>query len=427
MKANSYDLIVVGGGIAGWWTAVSAKAGNPDLRVLVIRGEGPVTYSAPSLPDVISGHIPPEKAVIAREKDFRERGIELLSNTRVIGADADAKRITTDGGGQYAYRWLVLATGSQPIRPRRIPGTDLPGNYVLKTLEDAEFLALAKVRRAVVVGSGAIGLESASALKERGVEEVTLVEALDWLNPKSFDVQASGYMRAALERAGVRVLTGEGITSVTGQGRVEAVRTSQREIPCELVLWGVGMRPVTDLAVSMGAALGNYGGIRVDERMRTSLPDVYAAGDCTEPYDLFFKENRPNMLWRTATEQGMLIGGLLSGREPDGAYEGARLLFLTYVGESPACAYGYTEGMLKGRRYTVLEDSRERTYRKVLIRNRRIAGFQMVGTLEGANELYAWMVKGAPVERNFSRDASAVPLKNLALSAYLSQIPPRIL
>lgn len=418
-----YDLIVVGGGIAGYHTAFSARDADPGMKILVISAETTPTYSAPSLPDYVSGHIPREKVFVAREEDFEARRIELRLNQRVTSADPEAKTLTTEKGEVLAYRRLVLATGSVPIRLRRMPGTSLPGNHVLRTVADAEALASAPAKRAVVVGTGAIGLEGASALRERGVEEVTLVEALEWINPKCFDRRASDYMTAELERIGVRVLLGEGIVSVEGNDRVSGVRTAKRAIPCDLVLWGIGMRPVVDLAVSMGAALGEHGGIRIDAQMRTSLPDVYAVGDCTEPYDLFYRKNMPNMLWRTATEQGMLLGSLLGGGQAED-YEGAKLLFLTYVGDAPACACGYPESALKGQRYTVLEDCGPGGYRKVLLQRRRIVGFQMVNTLEGANELYAQMLKGEPVElaAGLERDPVRFPLKSVALSAYLARM-----
>lgn len=159
---------------------------------------------------------------------MRRGGSSWRLNQRVTSADPEAKTLTTEKGEVLAYRRLVLATGSVPIRLRRMPGTSLPGNHVLRTVADAEALASAPAKRAVVVGTGAIGLEGASALRERGVEEVTLVEALEWINPKCFDRRASDYMTAELERIGVRVLLGEGIVSVEGNDGVSGVRTAKR-------------------------------------------------------------------------------------------------------------------------------------------------------------------------------------------------------
>ncbi len=423
--SQQYDLIVVGGGIAGYHTALSARETNPDLRVLILSADRETTCSAPCLPDYIAGHIPRKNVFVAREETFREKGIHLSLGERVVSADPEKHTVTTDRERTLRYGALVLATGSEPIRLRRMEGTALPGNHVLKRVTDADALAKAPARRAVVVGTGAIGLEGASSLKERGVEEVTLVEALEWINPKCFDRAASDYMKKAFADIGVHVLTGEAITAVEGVDRVTGVRTEKRSIPCDLVLWGIGMRPVTDLAASMGVCLSKSGGIEVDAFMRTNLPDVYAVGDCTEPYDEFYQRPMANMLWRTATEQGTFVGTYLAGGDvPEEGYEGGKLLFLTYVGDAPACSYGYTEGALKGKRYTVLEDRQEDSYRKVLLQNHKIVGFQMVNTLEGANELYAQIRKGATVDLKGTDREEFIrfPEKYFAMSAYLRQM-----
>ena len=423
--SKMYDLIIVGSGISSYHTALSARNANADMSILIVSAETDVTYSAPSLPDYISGHITRDKVFVAQKETFTEKGIDLCMGERVTAGDAEKKLLTTDKGNSFTYDKLVLATGSVPIQLRRMQGTSLPGNHVLKTVDDADALATAQVKKAVVVGSGAIGLEGASSLKERGVEDVTLVEALPWLNPKSFDKKASDYMVASLEEIGIKVVTGEAITSVEGTDCVTGVHTEKGFYPCELVLWGIGMRPITDLAASMGVELGSFGGVKVDSLMRTNLKDVYAVGDCTEPYDLFFRKEMPNMLWRTATEQGMLVGEMIAtGEEPEEGYEGAKLLFLTYVGEAVACAYGHTEGSLQGQKYTVLEDCQKHTYRKVILQKNKIVGFQMVNTLEGANELYAQMLKDAPVDMKAvdKNDFIRTPQKYLSLNEYLRQM-----
>ena len=121
----------------------------------------------------------------------------------------------------------------------------------------------------------------------------------------------------------------------------------------------------------------------------------------------------------------MLLGEMLAtGEEPEEGYEGAKLLFLTYVGEAVACAYGHTEGSLQGKKYTVLEDCQKDTYRKVILQKNKIVGFQMVNTLEGANELYAQMLKDAPVDLKGvdKNDFIRTPQKYLSLNGYLRQM-----
>lgn len=153
-----------------------------------------------------------------------------------MAIDPAAKLVTTKSGEQFQYGKLILATGSFAVRLRRMPGTNLPGNFVMRTLDDVDAIAAYPAKQAVVVGSGAIGLEGALALKQRGYEQVTVVEALEWLSMKSFDKPTSDRVTAALHRHGIQVYAREGVQQVEGDTRVRAVRTAKRTIDQHLGL-----------------------------------------------------------------------------------------------------------------------------------------------------------------------------------------------
>lgn len=421
MAEQYYDLIVVGNGVAGCSAAFTARKYSPGLSVLMF-GEEPYTeYAAGALPDYLSGHLTFDEVLIRRAEDYEESEIELHREERVVSFDAAAKTVETSLGASYGYGKLVLATGSTPVRLLKMEGTSLPGNFVLKSIKDVEDMAGHVGKRAVVVGSGAIGLEGALALKERGVQQVTVVELLDWLTMKSIDRATAGLVERELGAMGIETLTGENVLSVQGKDRVTGVVTSRREIPCDMVLWAVGVRPVTGLAVSGGAALGTTGGILVDGFMRTSLPDVYACGDCTESVDCIRRVPVLNLLWESAARQGMTAGCHCAGIEKE--FTGSSVVLLTYIGEKPLIAFGFTEKDLEGSEYQVLEEKNDRYYRRILVQGSVIKGVQMFNTMEGAGSLLAQVQKGTPIDETLPEqgDTGRYPAIQASFTAWWKQ------
>jgi NADPH-dependent 2,4-dienoyl-CoA reductase/sulfur reductase-like enzyme/rhodanese-related sulfurtransferase len=216
------------------------------------------------------------------------------------------------------YDKLVLATGARPVIPP-IPGTKLPGVFVVSSLHDAKAIkdriSRGLVENAVVIGGGAIGLEMAEALTDLWGIETTLVEMMDQLVPTAFGRDMALVMKNQMEGKGVRVLLRERVMEILGNETdgIRAIVTDQREIPCDLVVLAVGVKPYTDLAGDAGLAVGRSGGILVDQRMRTSDPDIFAGGDCVEILHLVSGEYIPMPLGSLANRQGRVIGTNLAG------------------------------------------------------------------------------------------------------------------
>ena len=355
-------------------------------------------------------------------ESYAQHGIQVRLNDEAVEIRPEEHLVLTASGAEYMYGKLIVATGSFPIQLRRMKGTSLPGNFVLKTIDDVEAMVVYPGKQAVVVGSGAIGLEGALGLKERGYEKVTIVEALDWINMKSFDRETADETVRALRENGVEVFSGEAVEGVEGDDCVRAVRTSKRVIPCDLVLWGIGVRPRVDLAQRTGIALGKLGGIEVDSHMRTNLPDIYACGDCTESTDRLSGQKALNLFWEPGARGGMVAGSNCAGVERE--FNGSIALFLTYIGETSVVAFGKTEKDLEGTRYQVLEDRSHNTYRRILLQKDRIQGVQMVNTMEGVNELLDQVQKEADVDMALleREDSGKYAAMQLSLAAYIKQL-----
>ncbi|MBR5640913.1 MAG: NAD(P)/FAD-dependent oxidoreductase [Firmicutes bacterium] len=411
------DILILGNGAAGSSAAFAAKQTAPELNVLVLSKEDEPVYSAPALPDLLSGELTRAQVTVSPWDDYRNAGIEALCAS-AVRIDAGTRTVILENGGEVSYGELILATGSQPIRLRKMQGTGLPGNFVMKTIADVEDMAAYGGSRAVVVGSGAIGIEGSMALKARGFEQVVMVEALEWLSPKSLDRATSDELKAKLESFGVKVLTGEAVQGVLGETKVEGVRTEKRDIPCDLILWGIGMRPDTELAKAAGIECGASGAILTDDHMRTNLPHVYACGDCTESVDVFSGQRGAYLFWEPARRGGAAAGVNAAEEGQDVRQEnrprvflGTTPFFLTNKGGLSILAMGRTEAQLAEGRGTVLEEKKDGVYRRLLFEDGKLAGAQMLGTLEDA-DLFAAQIRKNAMQREDTWDLTE-PVPNL--------------
>ncbi len=313
--------VAIGGVTGGTSALAKAKRENPDLEAVIYEKGSHVSYGACGLPYVISGEIPSLEALVVRTPEaFKKSGIEVYTRHEVLEVDYENRTLKVldhREGRVFTDRFdhLVLATGARPLIPP-IPGVEQEGVYTLRSLEDGERIleALKKgARRAVILGAGYIGLEMAEAFRKRGLE-VTLVEQAPRPLPQG-EPEVSEIVKRELERHGVEVWTGTRALALRGMGRVEGVETTEGFIPGDLVLLAVGIRPNTLLAQSFGVALGPTGAIATDQRMRTNLPRVYAAGDVAESHHLLLGRPTWLPLGDVANKHGRTAGSAIAGRE----------------------------------------------------------------------------------------------------------------
>ena len=319
-------LVVIGGDAAGLAAASQArKRRSPaDLQIVAFEKGEYASYSACGIPYLIAGDVAGPDRLIAREPAvFRDKqAIDLRLRSEVTSIDT-AQRVVAvhdwaeDRDYQQPYDELVIATGAVPARPP-LPGADAAGVHGIQTLTDAvaleRQLGSESPRRAVVIGGGYIGLEMAEALLHRGLT-VTIVDA----GPqpmRTLDPDMGALVAAALREVGVTLYLGERVTGFgtsAGDGRIEAVQTSARSIPADLVVLGMGNRPDSVLAAAAGIPVGETGGIRTDRQMRTSVDGVWAAGDAVETFHLISGRPVAIALGTHANKQGRVAGINLGG------------------------------------------------------------------------------------------------------------------
>ncbi len=337
---EAYDVIVVGGGPAGVQAAISARNTFPDKSIALIRKEERamipcgIPYILHSL-DSIDDDILPDDLL-------RKNKISLIIDEIV---DRDGKVVLTSGGRDIAYNRLVLATGSSPITPK-ISGIDLAGVFLLqKDYTSLQLLqrAAASAKRVLIVGGGYVGVELADELLKAG-KGVTIIEKLPHLLPTSVDTEFGDSIQDALTRQGAEFYTGIGVSSFVGDGAVAGVNLDNGQyIEADLVIVSVGYHPNTKLAGPLGLQVDEKYGVLVDEYLRTSDPDIFAAGDCAAKRSCFTGEYRQIMLASTAMAQGRLAGSNLFAINVVKTFPGILGTFSTKVGETALAATGLTE------------------------------------------------------------------------------------
>ena len=291
-------IVIVGGVAAGPKAACRLQRLQPGWDVTVIDQDNLISYGGCGIPYYICGDVSDEKELrstsfhMVRDEKFfgQAKGVTVLTRNRVESIDRTGKNLNVrnlDSGkvSQIHYDTLLLATGAQPI-DLPIPGRELDGVFSIanlhKAIEIKKRIAEGKVSKAVVVGGGAIGIEMAEAFTDLWGVETTLIEYMPQLLPRIVDWEFAAMLKKHLEEKNVKVVTGDAATEIVGddQGRVAAVKTGKREFPADIVIMAVGVRPRSELAQDSGLHVAPWGGIRVNNRMQTSDPDIYAAGDC---------------------------------------------------------------------------------------------------------------------------------------------------
>jgi NADPH-dependent 2,4-dienoyl-CoA reductase/sulfur reductase-like enzyme len=308
-------LVVVGGVAAGTKAASRARRLDPGMEITVYQEEPEPSISECGLPYLLSGVVQRRDQLVARTPEkFAEQGIEVKVRHRVEGIHPNTKTLsvrdtTTGETFEDSYDRLVVATGARAVLPP-IPGADLDGIFPIRFLTDTdrimEYVRGRSPERALIVGGGYIGLEVAENLCRMGME-VALVEGEDRV-ALAYGNEVSERVEAELEAHGVGVFTGESVEEFVGNGRVRAVRFGGTEREAELVILGVGIQPNVELARDAGAEVGPTGALRVDRRMRTAIPDVWAAGDCVETTNLVSGRPAWVPLGDTANQMGRVAG-----------------------------------------------------------------------------------------------------------------------
>ena len=314
-------MVIIGGDAAGMSAAAKIRREQPQREILVLEKTAYTSYSACGIPYWLGGLVESAENLVVRSPEVfrRDYDIDVRTGHEVREIDPVAQRLLIRGadGREFreAYDQLLIATGAHPFCPD-LPGSGASGIFGLSTLASgerlAEFLEGEHPRRAVVVGGGYIGLEMAEALVRRKLEVALIDRNSEVMN--TLDPEMGALVSAALREVGVALYLGEELREFRVSGsRVTGVVTSQRELPADVVILGMGVRPNAALAAAAGLELGVKGAIKVDGRMQTGDPNIWAAGDCVASVHRLTGKPTYIALGTVANKQGVVAGINLAG------------------------------------------------------------------------------------------------------------------
>ncbi len=327
----SQKIVVIGAVAAGPKAACRIKRLMPEADVTIIDQDDLISYGGCGIPYFVSGDVADEKELrstsfhMVRDARFFHdaKGLNVMTLTRAVSIDRGEKVVNVENvksgqKDQIPYDKLVIATGSRPaVIP--VPGNDLQGIFTISSLHKAiaikDLLAQGKVEKAVVIGGGAIGIEMAEALADLWGIETKIVEFMPQVLPRIVDKTIAAMVEQHLKENNVEVFTKESAQRFEGDdsGWVKKVVTNNRELECDLVVMATGVRPRGELAKDAGLEISPYGAIVVNQRMQTSDPNIYAAGDCVETYNLVTGKKAYAPLGSVANRQGRVVADNIAG------------------------------------------------------------------------------------------------------------------
>jgi 3-phenylpropionate/trans-cinnamate dioxygenase ferredoxin reductase subunit len=310
----SSTFVIVGAGMAGGKAAETLREEGFDGRIVLLGAESERPYERPPLSkDYLRGES--ERNAIFLQEDpgwYAEHDVELRTETAVEALDVGGREVVLAGGERVAYGALLLTTGAEP-KPLPVPGADLDGVHMLRTVADSEALraVLDAGGRLVVVGAGWIGCEVAASARQRGME-VTVIEPLSVPLERVLGPELGAFYRDVHLDHGVELRLGDGVAAIEGSGRAERVRTSDgATVDCDAVVVGVGVAPRTELAEGI---LDVDNGILVDAGLRASADGVFAAGDVANHDHPLLGRLRVEH-WANALEQGPAAARAMLGQD----------------------------------------------------------------------------------------------------------------
>ena len=312
--AEPLKSLILGNGAAGIEAALQLRKYDPDTSITMLTDSRWLHYFRPKLVHFLAEEQSPEGLVVYDEDFYKKKTIYNVLGRKAASVDTSSRRVTDEFGGVYAYDRLLIATGSRPFVPP-IDGIQKDGVFTLRSITDAQKIRRysEKVDQTVVIGGGLLGLENAFSLQSLG-KKVTVIEFAPWLLPRQLDEAGGKHLKKLLEEKGLTFLLNAQVEHIRGGAHVEGVQLKDgRFVPCGAVLVSAGVRG--DMDFLKGSPIAVNRGIVVDDRMRTNIEGVWAAGDVAEHRGLTYG------LWTVAREQGQVAGLDMAGQPTE--YKGS--------------------------------------------------------------------------------------------------------
>jgi nitrite reductase (NADH) large subunit len=381
------NIVIIGNGVAGVSAAETIRAAGKECGITIVSDERYPFYSRPRVVEFLAGKATVDQITIHAREWYDKNAIELLLSTRITRIDTEGKRIFSSSGTAFTYDSLIVAAGASCLMPP-MDGSGAEEMLTLRTVDDAEKIKgiAAKSHEAVVVGGGLLGLEVANSLLALGVR-VQVLELFDRLLPRQLDGESSEVLQKMLERKGMAFHVGMTVQSVEQSHRGLLISCSDgKEVAADLAVVSAGIQP--NCSVIEGSPVEWERGITVDDRMRTSVQDIYACGDAAEHCGVIYG------LWQPAREQGIVCGSNVLGREArfGGTMNSVRLK----VAGIELASIGEVESR-EGVSSMTEKDEAAGFYKKIFLRGGRIVGAILIGDVRDAGKLQKMIKEGKEI------------------------------
>jgi len=393
------DYVIVGNGVSAIGAIEGIRHHDATGKILVISDEEIPTYGRPLISYYLSDKIKFDTLPFRPEEFYKKNNVEMRLGSRVLTIDTKSKKLVLDCGDEITYGKLLLATGGTPTK-LPMAGIEGPGIHNFTTVAHAEALKelVDKVKKVVVIGAGLIALKAAEGFAEKGVDVTILVRSR--IMRTYFDETASELIVSHLEKNGITFLQGVKTNEIVrlGDGTIKGVATDNGLVEADVVIVAAGVRPNMGLAAQAGITTNQ--GIRVDDYMATSNPDVFAAGDVAEAKDMLTGEYTVRPIWPNAYSQGRYAGLNMAGANKP--YTGGLSMnSITYYGLA-TISVGETNVEGKDGYETNVHLDREKSvYRKLIFKDNVLVGVILIGDIDAAG-FYTSFIKNG-----FELDAEA--------------------
>jgi nitrite reductase (NADH) large subunit len=406
-------LVVVGNGMAGIACVEQILRHSPRFQITVFGDETHVNYNRIQLSSVLAGEKTADDIVMNGLDWYIENGIDLRLGVKITSVDPLAKTVRGDDGSVTPYDKLLLATGSTPLIPS-IAGSDKDGVYCFRNLDDTRAL-IGRVQpglRTVVIGGGLLGLEAARGLQLQGAE-VTVVHLMNSLMERQLDPPGGQYLQQKIESMGIKILLGHNTTAILGNGRVQGISfVNGYRMETDLVVIAVGIRPNVELGRAAGLTINR--GIVVNDYMETSDPSIFAVGECVEHRGIVYGLVAP------LYQQGRVLAATITGnRGPryEGSVPEARLKIMGI----DVFSAGFVQDGGPECETVRYEDPSLGIYKKLVLRDGRLAGVILIGDLSDSNRYLDWLRTGVDLSDRRRRLLSPDPAPDRGVA--VAEIP----
>ncbi len=410
-------ICIIGAGASGRSASARIRRLDDEAQIDIFSNQKEIGYAPCEPPFVLKG-IAQWDDIFYPGRFFEDRDINVHLNTEVTDILRQDKRIIA-GNQSYPYDKLLLCTGTVPTVPP-IPGLDGKNEFTIST-NIADGRALDKIiprySSAAVIGAGAIGVEITLALTARGYKKVFLLDMMENILPAGLDKDMAGRVEQVMRDRGIELILSAGITGVENGSGIKTVILPDRRIEADLVFLTTGARPNVEIAGKAGIEIGQTGGILVNEYLQTSDPDIYAAGDCLENWDMITRSKTRRLMVTTADKTGAIAGeNLVKGNSTP--YEGTIMSFVIEVFGYQIGAAGFTERLARQRGMDVVSATvtgpifRPHLGNKVL--HQKLIADRRTSTLVGAQVISDEAIRGTINELSLAM-SEKVPLRRLAM------------